>query len=100
MMLPILISVSVAPVSYFFWASAVLLVAARITRAAEIAPNRKWNAGILISLDQDSMCLFEREHFAAPLRIEYPPKITSNKKALCVGSQRASFSRTLLGHIA
>ena len=37
-MWPILISVSVAPVSYFFCASAPLLVAARIARAAETAP--------------------------------------------------------------
>src|ERR1700682_2367669 len=50
MMLPILISVSVAPMSYFFCASAPLLVAARIARAAEKAPNRNWIAGILISL--------------------------------------------------
>src|ERR1700688_3418194 len=50
MILPILISVSVAPVSYFFCASAPLLVAARIARAAEKAPNRNWIAGILISL--------------------------------------------------
>src|ERR1700721_1045747 len=35
MMLPILISVSVAPVSYFFCASALLLDAARIMSAAE-----------------------------------------------------------------
>jgi hypothetical protein len=51
MMFPILISVSVAPVSYFFCASAPLLVAASTARAAEKAPNRKWIAGILISLD-------------------------------------------------
>src|ERR1035437_9310296 len=50
MMLPILISVSVAPVSYFFCASAPLLVAASTARAAEKAPNRNWIAGILISL--------------------------------------------------
>src|ERR1700730_8382443 len=49
-MLPILISVSVAPVSYFFCASAPLLVAASTARAAEKAPNRNWIAGILISL--------------------------------------------------
>src|ERR1700681_4429877 len=56
MMLPILISVSVAPMSYFFWARDVPLVAASIARAAEKAPNRKWIAGILISLDHDGMC--------------------------------------------
>jgi len=50
-MLPILISVSVAPVSYFFWASAPLLVAASSAMAADKAPNRNWMKGILISLD-------------------------------------------------
>src|ERR1700688_2472408 len=50
MILPILISVSVAPTSYFFCADAPELVTARIARAAEKAPNRKWIAGILISL--------------------------------------------------
>jgi len=50
MMLPILISVSVAPVSYLFYASAPLLVTASMARAAEKAPNREWIAGILISL--------------------------------------------------
>jgi hypothetical protein len=41
MMLPILISVSLAPVSYFFCARAPLLVAASNARAAEKAPKRK-----------------------------------------------------------
>src|SRR6267378_3954275 len=50
MMLPILISVSVAPVSYFFCASAPLLVTARTATAAEKAPNRNWIADIWISL--------------------------------------------------
>src|SRR5450631_3227346 len=50
MMLPILISVSVAPMSYFFCASAPLLEAASRARAAEKAPNRKWIAGIMTSL--------------------------------------------------
>jgi hypothetical protein len=47
MMLPILISVSLAPVSYFFCASAPLLVAASHTRAAEKAPTRKSMASIV-----------------------------------------------------
>src|ERR1043166_9657643 len=51
MMLPILISVSVAPMSYFFWSAALTLVDASIARAAENSPNRKWMAGIVISLD-------------------------------------------------
>src|SRR3981081_2202972 len=50
MMLPILISVSLAPVSYCFWADAGLPVAASRARAAEKAPNRKWIAGIMTSL--------------------------------------------------
>src|ERR1700738_1417486 len=58
MMLPILISVSVAPMSYFFCASAPLPVAARIARAAEKAPNRNWIAGILISLMWLNVSLF------------------------------------------
>jgi len=49
-MLPILISVSVAPMSYFFCASAPLLNAASIARATEKAPNRNWIAGIWNSL--------------------------------------------------
>jgi len=37
-------------VSYFFWASAPLLVAASIATAAEKAPNRNWMKRIWISL--------------------------------------------------
>src|ERR1700726_726450 len=37
MMLPILISVSVAPVSYFFWASALPLMAAKVMTAVASA---------------------------------------------------------------
>src|SRR5437868_9110028 len=47
MMLPILISVSVAPMSYFFCAKEGLLVTASSARAAEKAPTRSWIAGIL-----------------------------------------------------
>src|ERR1700683_1227040 len=50
MMLPILISVSVAPTSYFFCANAFVLDRAVIARAAEMAPNRNWIAGIWTSL--------------------------------------------------
>src|ERR1700712_682365 len=42
MMLPTLISVSVAPVSYFFWASALPLVAAKAMTAVEIAAIRSF----------------------------------------------------------
>src|SRR6267378_3977771 len=56
MMLPILISVSVAPVSYFFRANAPLLDAASNARAAAKAPSRKLRTDILISLGSRWMC--------------------------------------------
>src|ERR1700680_4620443 len=58
MMLPILISLSVAPVSYFFCASAPLLVAASTARAAEKATNRNEIAGMWISLVSVERVLF------------------------------------------
>src|SRR5437870_7750409 len=58
MMLPILISVSVAPVSYFFCASAPLQDAASTTRAAERAAGRRWNAGMLGSPSCENVSLF------------------------------------------
>src|SRR6478736_8578120 len=58
MMLPILISVSVAPVSYFFCASAPLLVTASKAMAAEKAPNRNWIAGMWVSLVSVERVLF------------------------------------------
>src|SRR5260221_11787748 len=58
MILPILISVSVAPMSYFFWADAPLLAKAVIARAAEKAPNRNWIADILISLISVDVSIF------------------------------------------
>src|SRR5258706_3886584 len=99
MMLPILISVSVAPTSYFFCASVPLLVAASIARAAERAPNRNWIAGILISLiSVECVNFFDWERFSAPARIEYPPQVSIKKKPPATGSQGASFSRTIGGH--
>ena len=80
-MLPILISVSVAPVSYFFCADTELLANAAITRAAEKAPNRKWIAGILISLIWSNVSIFLIvERFAAPGWIEYPSPSPGKKK--------------------
>src|ERR1043165_492505 len=66
MMLPILISVSVAPVSYFFCASAPLQEAASTTRAAETAAGRRWNAGML-DLPRRVKCVtvLDRERLAA-----------------------------------
>src|SRR5579871_5295273 len=101
MMLPILISVSVAPVSYFFWSAALTLVTARlvtarIARAAEISPDRIWMAGMVISLDLvDCVDFLKGEHFAAPDRIQHPSGKTSKKKPSARQSRRASFSRTL-----
>src|ERR1700692_409525 len=95
MMLPILISVSVAPTSYFFCASAPVLAATRIARAAEKAPNRNWIAGILISLVCLNVSIFLIGSAFRPLgRIEYLLGIPSNKKPRATGSQGASFSRT------
>src|SRR6478609_2572095 len=49
MMLPILISVSVAPVSYFFWASAApeVRVATAVTRAAVLSVLSRSNSSLL-----------------------------------------------------
>src|SRR5438270_10067583 len=57
MMLPILISVSVAPVSYFFCASALLLEAANTTNAAEAMASLRVVTGIT------SLPLFENSTF-------------------------------------
>src|ERR1700759_3218391 len=68
MMMPILISVSVAPVSYFFCASAPLQEAASTTRAAERTAGRGRNAGML-DLPRTLRCVslfLERERLAAP----------------------------------
>src|ERR1700754_1441982 len=50
MMLPTLISVSVAPVSYFFWADAVEVEAAMSASASDAAASLPVTAGIPISL--------------------------------------------------
>src|SRR4051812_46314025 len=97
MMLPILISVSVAPTSYFFCARAPLLVAASNARAAEKAPNRKLIAGILISLGSRWMCHFflDLERLAAPGGIEYLSAAPSNKKPPATMSRGAVISLIL-----
>src|SRR3982074_2104507 len=66
MMLPILISVSVAPVSYFFCASAPLADAASTRKAAEKVASRRWVAGI-VDLPESFECVtfFDRERFPA-----------------------------------
>src|SRR5215470_2949639 len=50
MMLPILISVSVAPVSYFLWADAVEVEAANSASATDAAASLPVTAGIPVSL--------------------------------------------------
>jgi hypothetical protein len=93
-MLPILISVSVAPTSYFFCANAPLLVAASNARAAEKAPNRKLMAGMLFSLGttMDVSLFLDMEHFPAPSCIEYLSAAPGNKKPPATVSRGAIFS--------
>ena len=50
MMLPTLISASVAPVSYFFWASALPLMAAKAMTAVENAAIRCFGLESIVSL--------------------------------------------------
>src|SRR5690349_3826002 len=54
MMLPILISVSVAPVSYFFWASAVPPDVTKATSAADAAASRSFAWVVMVA---PSCCL-------------------------------------------
>src|SRR5215470_19231827 len=49
MMLPILISVSVAPVSYFFWASAVPPDVTKATSAADAAASRSFAWVVMVA---------------------------------------------------
>jgi hypothetical protein len=57
MMLPILISVSVAPVSYFFWASALPPLAASKMMAVENAANRRATKDISFLPDEINECV-------------------------------------------
>src|SRR5438132_3367467 len=97
MMLPILISVSVAPVSYFFCANAPLLVAASSARAAAKAPSRRLIADILISLGSRWMChlLFVWSAWRLLADIEYLSAPSSNKKPSATASRGAIFSLIL-----
>src|ERR1051326_5779193 len=92
MMLPILISVSVAPVSYFFCASAPLLEAASTTRAAERAAGRRWNAGMLGSPSCENVSRFLTGSawrlVGAPFNTFRPPP--ARKSPLRPWSQRAA----------
>src|SRR6476660_9774493 len=98
MMLPILISVSVAPVSYFFCASAPLLVAASKAMAAEKAPNRNWIAGMWVSLVSVERVLFLIGSASWPLpAFNTFSRSPSRKRPPATRSEGALFSRTRLG---
>src|SRR6266702_1786101 len=83
MMLPILISVSVAPVSYFFCASAALVEATKTASAMDTGANLPVTAGIPISLFF-LMCV--RHSFSGFLgdaaAIEYDLRCSIKKKPL------------------
>src|SRR5947208_9464648 len=92
-MLPILISVSVAPVSYFFCASAPLLITASIAMAAEKAPNRNWIAGMWVSLVSVECVLLIGSAFRLFALIEYLLRVPIKEKPPGTGSQEALFGR-------
>src|ERR1700681_2213423 len=84
MMLPILISVSVAPVSYFFCASAPLPVAASTAMAAEKAANRNWITGMWVSLRSDEGVTFVGwKRSSAPSPHSIPSPGAQQEKAPC-----------------
>src|SRR5262244_1808818 len=60
MILPILISVSVAPVSYFFWAIALLPLAASKMMAVENAANRRATKDISFLPIESMNCVYCR----------------------------------------
>src|SRR6516225_7091223 len=74
MMLPILISESVAPVSYFFWASALLPLAASKMMAVQHAANRRATKDISFLPMKQGMCLLLLEtSFGSLCGSEHPP---------------------------
>src|SRR5258707_11723445 len=92
-MLPILISVSVAPVSYFFWARAAVAEAASKTRTAGIAADRRCNARIsnLPGLLNVS-CFFAWRRFGLNGH-SIPLRGWRQQKALCDAVTKGSFFR-------
>src|SRR6516162_2566463 len=95
MMLPILISVAVAPVSYLACSAPSAEVVARIARAAEKTPSRKWIAGILISLMRFNVSvLLLGSVSCGSAVIEYRLGTASKKKPFATSSCGASFSRS------
>src|SRR6476660_5794343 len=97
-MLPILISVSVAPVSYFFCASAPLPVTASKAMAAEKAPNRNWIAGMWVFLVSVERVWFLIGSASWPLpAFNTFSRCPSRKRPPATRSKGALFSRTWLG---
>src|SRR6185437_9522923 len=72
MMLPILISVSVTPGSYFFWASALLPPAASRMRAVENAANRRVTKDISLLPVEIDQCVRRETSSGLLPDIEYP----------------------------
>src|SRR6516164_5954542 len=95
MILPILISVSVTPVSYFFWANALLPVAARKTTAVENAAHRRATKDIsfLPNGINECVCLLLESACGALVRIEYPSLrvVDLNERDLLCAAQLAQF---------
>src|ERR1700744_2656605 len=94
MMLPILISVSVAPVSYLpFWAKADVEASA-IVRAAESSPNRMRIAGISVSLGRLMCRVVGAGALRGPwLALNTSARQPANKKPPASQARGASFSR-------
>src|ERR1700757_2933268 len=94
MMLPILISVAVAPVSYLACSAACAQAVARIAMAAEKAPNRRWIAGILISLLGLSVGGFRKKRRLSRSWPAFNPRRgkPATKSPATRGAQRAEFS--------
>src|SRR5215471_21173268 len=68
MILPILISVSVTPVSYFFWANALLPLAASKMMAVENAANRRATKDISFLPIESMNCVYCRLRSLTGLR--------------------------------
>src|SRR3954454_11514381 len=94
MMLPILISVSVAPVSYFFWADAVEAEAAMSASASDAAASLPVTAGIPISLFSWCVCVpfLVLLVFGDAAAIQYDLPCAFNRKPLRRGRRGCFFS--------
>jgi hypothetical protein len=93
MMLPILISVSEAPGSYFFCASAPLVVATKTVKATDTTLKRQCIARMFVSLVRLNVSIiFDWEHYA-PITANTLREILATKCAFANGSVGVSFSR-------